>query len=126
MKIDYIENVGSDFLADHMIRLFDFDNNEILQLHQIINNELIINKGSVDFSKVEFVQCINCSLTFDVSDDAGIFHYSENTFVCRLTVSAYVEMTKLIEPFLNDLSGYQFLIDPPTNVELLLSAGGGW
>lgn len=127
MKIDYIDDVNSDYLADKMIRISDFTNADILDFYNVIQENLIKNKNSVDVSTINFIDLINCELLFTISEQSkGLYENHKNSFICALTLSEYEDMIKFIHPFLNDPSGFQFLIDPVNHIELLLSSGGGW
>jgi hypothetical protein len=61
--------------------------------------------------------------------DQGIQRINEGEFYCQLTEDSYRRTLDLVQPFVDDTSGFQWLYDldyETTKIEFLFSPGGSW
>ena len=136
MKLDFLDDLTDqgkypDVDPDKVIRLYDFKPLEASQLKNVIESEIIGEKHEVDLSKINFVQSLNCSLKFKLSEeDIGIkLPTDKKNFICLLTLVRYQTMVKIIAEFTKPegQDGYSWLYDPKEScVDLLFSPGGTW
>lgn len=126
MKLELLEDVNDH--SDGIVRLYDFDSQEIDQLCAALRNSLVNSKHDFKVSSLSFVQIINCDLTFRISsNDKGISNTSKSLLYCDLTWEAYLKMIELIEQFRkSESNGFQWLLDLDSPIELLLSKNGKW
>jgi hypothetical protein len=136
MKLEFLDDITDNGKypyadPDKLIRIYSFDQSEAEKLINVIQF-WILNKGeSIDISALPFVESINCSLLFEVSPkDFGIDFVSDFRFVCRLSHDGYKRMIGYMNAFCDqksEMSGYNWLYDPPfKKVDLLFSPGGTW
>jgi len=140
MKLDYIDDVtegGKYPLADpdKLLRLYDFDYDELKKLKQAIQETLINRAGTLSISSLDFVEPINCYLTFRLSDNNFGIKFppdGNNNFLGLFSKAAYINMLDIIDSLVhkdNDISGFNWLYDSPgaDRIDLLLSCGiGSW
>jgi hypothetical protein len=140
MKLDYLDDVtdGGKYPwadPDKLLRLYDFDYNELKRLKQAIQENLINRAGTLSISSLDFVEPINCYLTFQLShDNSGIKFPPDhnNNFLGLFSRVAYINMLDIIDGLVekdNDVSGFNWLYDAPDadRIDLLLSCGiGSW
>jgi hypothetical protein len=110
----------------HLLRLFDFSEDELDRFATAINERLVTARNSLQVDKLHFIDAQNCSLLFELSsNDEGInLPEDQKTFVCRLSRSTFVNMLDIISR-LGD--GFNWLYDPSWDkVDLLLSPDGSW
>lgn len=126
MKLEYLGIVNDD--KDEIVRLFDFESGEALKLKEEIAFFLLRDISELQISNLPFLNSINCNLKFRKSNEnKGILKSTDNTFVCELTNESFQNMILLIEPFcLKDKSGFQWLYDINTPIDLLFSQSGDW
>lgn len=126
MKLEYLENVNDH--SDGIVRLYDFDSQEIIQLCAALRNSVVDSKLELTFSSLSFIQTINCDLTLKISpNDKGISETSKSALYCELTSEAYLKMIDLVEPFSKpESTGFQWLYDLDSPIEFLLSKNGKW
>ncbi len=126
MKLDFIDNVNE--FDESVVRLYDFDKSQAIQLRDLIIQTVILKKQRLDFSNVDFIEPRNCNLIFGLfKTDEGILSSDKQTFYCALTPDGYTNMLKLIEPFcLKDTKGYQYLYDIDNPIDFLFSPAGTW
>ncbi|MES2837733.1 MAG: hypothetical protein V4667_09430 [Bacteroidota bacterium] len=125
MKLDYIENINA--YGDNVVRLYDFEMAEANKFSSLIQ-QLITNALSIDLSSIDFIEARNCNLILRICDtDEGITSENDVDFYCDLTVAAYKNMLKLIEPFCKKKTkAHQFLYDVDSPTDLLFSPAGTW
>lgn len=125
MKLDYIENINA--YGDNVVRLYDFEMAEANKFSSLIQ-QLITNALSIDLSSIDFIEARNCNLILRICDtDEGITSENDVDFYCDLTVAAYKNMLKLIEPFCKkNTKAHQFLYDVDSSTDLLFSPAGTW
>lgn len=134
MKLEYLDDItgGGKYPwtdPDKLIRLYDFDDLELMKFRHLIKRSLIDRDGEIIVSNLDFVQPLNCTLTFRVSElDAGVKFPPENNydFVGLFSKNTYINMLDIIDRIAN---GYNWLYDPPDDnqIDLLLSSGiGSW
>ena len=131
MKLEHLSNTNLYKEGDEIVRLYSFDNEEVVLLQNIISDKILRDKLSIELSNLNFIKSINCTLKFTIGNtDKGILKISEGEFECCLTDNSYVLMISLLQPFSNDnASGYQWLYDlddKNSNIEFLFSKTGGW
>ena len=126
MKLDFINNINE--YGESVIRLYDFDKNQAIQLRDLMIHTLILNKQRLDLSKVDFIEPRNCNLILGFfKTDEGILSSDNKTFYCALTLENYTNMLKLIEPFCQkNTKGHQYLYDIDTPTDFLFSPAGTW
>jgi hypothetical protein len=133
MKLEFLDDLSCggkypDVITDQLIRLFDYTVEEVNAFSETITNVLIKNQHSIEVDKLAFVQPINCTLKFELyHENIGIVQNNSFDFSCQLTTDSFKDMISLLEPFTTDeSSGYQWLCDSKTGIDLLFSEGGGW
>lgn len=136
MKLEYLDDITEggrhpDADPDKTILLYSFDHEEVEKLINTIQFQLVSKGEYIDVSALPFVQPINCSLFFEISNtDEGIDPSSENKFVCRLSIEGYKRMISYMSIFSNqetEMNGFNWLYDPPMGkIDLLFSPGGTW
>ena len=136
MKLDFLDDLTDNGKYPHadpdkLLRLYDFDSHEAEQLKNFIDKEIISNQHELNLSTLDFVECINCTLTLKLSfQNVGInVPLDGKNFVCEVTREDYKTMSDIIENFTKDgkINGYNWLYDPNEDkVDLLFSPGGTW
>jgi len=123
MKLKFLENINE--YDEHAVRLNDFDKTQAALFLEILkdltkNSDLFIN-----LSDYEFIDPVNCELILRVSEiDEGITSEDNIHFYCDLTLEAYADMIKLIEPFcLKETDAYRILYDLDNPIDFIFSAG---
>lgn len=126
MKLEYLVNVNDH--SDGIVRLYDFETQEIVQLCAALRSSVVDLKHELKLSSLNFIQTINCDLTLNISpNDKGISETSKSVLYCELTSEAYLKMIELIEPFSKpESTGFQWLYDLDSPIEFLLSKSGKW
>ncbi len=126
MQLDYIDEINE--YGDNIVRLYDFDSTQADKFRQLIQQNLIVNKGPLDLSTIDFIEARNCKLTLRISDeDEGITSSDNKEFFCDLTIAGYEQMISIIEQFCNkETKGYQFLYDVDSQIDFLFSPAGTW
>ncbi|MBI3233390.1 MAG: hypothetical protein HYZ42_05010 [Bacteroidetes bacterium] len=132
MKLDYIQDIILDRNAtagefDKIMRLYDFDHLQAQLFKDLIQASLSKNNFPIQLHQVEFIEPLNCTLTFRIADEnLGITSEDLIHFYCDLTKEGYMEMISFVEPFCDDDSGYQWLYNVNTPIDFLFSPGGSW
>lgn len=126
MKLEYLDNIND--AGDKIVRLYDFDPIQADKLRKTIQLTIIENKNELDLATIEFVETINCFLTFRIADtDKGLVTADTKIFFCDLSVESYKHMTNLLAPFCDkQQNGHQWLFDIETPIDLLFSPIGNW
>jgi hypothetical protein len=126
MKLEYLTGINE--YNDSLIRLFDFDTIQASKLKQEILQSIVNDKLELNLSKLDFVEPINCNLTFRISgNNSGISAKDYNNFNCDLTIEKYEEMMLIMEPFTKEINeSFNWLYDIDTQIELLFSPNGNW
>lgn len=126
MKIEFLENGSPDF---PLIRIYDFDESEVRTLFDAITALSNGSSKSVAIHELPKVESVaHCHLTAESTKrDIGVsrIRNEENSFLWELKPSGWDNVAGLIEPFLERLSGAQFL-DSPSKISVLLSWSGDW
>ena len=105
MKIEFLDDIsdGGRFpqvVSDQLIRLYDFDSSHARKLRNTIQNLIFEDNNEIDLSTLDFIEPVNCNLTFQISDtDVGITSSDNTNFVCNLTTDMYKKIILLINPF---------------------------
>ncbi len=121
MKLDYLADVS-------LIRIYDFTPEEIGKLRSNIL-ELAASTSRVDIDSLAFVEAIDgCRLSFVCQDwDQGIMCINSTPeFEYRLTHGSWDNIVGLVEPFMTDSEGFQYLENDTSEVGLVLSKSGKW
>ncbi len=136
MKLEYLDDItdGGKYPnadPDTLLRVFSFDQQEVQELINHIQDRVIDKKESLEISTLHFVKPLNCKLKLEIStEDVGIDLSSERRFVCRLSLNSYINMLSNIRAFCdmnNGMSGYIWLYDPAVEkIDLLFSVDGSW
>ncbi len=126
MELDFIDNVNE--FGESVVRLYNFDKSEAIQLRDLIIQTIILKKQRLDLSSLEFIEPRNCNLIFGLfKTDEGILSSDNQTFYCALTLEGYMNMLKLIEPFCHkNTKGHQYLYDIDNPIDFLFSPAGTW
>jgi hypothetical protein len=131
MKLEYLDDISDggkykDVVSENLIRLYDFNRSETIELANAIYKRLICDKEKLDLLSLDFIKPLNCQLNFQLSTiDKGILKTDEpNVFVCYLTEKAYLTAIELMNAV---DSGYNWLCDTSNDdIDFLYSAGGTW
>ena len=129
MKIEHLTNTNSAHPKDSILRIFDFDLSEACRFRDMLSRLADGSATTIDLDRISFVEAIaDCHLVLKVGTKSkGVIILSKSTFECILTRDAWEDAKDLIEPFCEgNLSGYQWLYNLNTNVELLFSPSGDW
>lgn len=123
MNVKYLKKGSVDC---PLICLFDFTKHEISEL---IN--LVQDLASDNIQCVELTKSFNLSKNYDFtfllevgSKDLGVLE-QDNIFKCILTSLSWNNVIGLMEPFLQESTGFQWLSETG-NISLLLSKDGQW
>jgi hypothetical protein len=124
MKIEHLPNGSSDC---PLIRLYDFDTSEAKQFQDVVVDLAEGKTSSVALEELQFIESVkNCSLAFVVGEtDEGVVQLGNMEFQCSLTSAGWKQVANLVDSFLSNLSGFQWLVEP-SPIELLLSSNGSW
>lgn len=122
MKIEFLKDVKGR--GEHVMRIYDFDMREACLFRDAIT-EVITEGRTVHLDQLEFITTVNCFMSLRISgQDLGILTDDDHNFYCKMSVSGYERMLKLIEPFCKrEATTYTWLYDLDTPIELLFSAG---
>lgn len=131
MRLEYLDDISDggkykDVLSENLVKLYDFEHTETIQLTELLYQQLIIARQSLKLATVNFIQSINCKLTLELSsEDKGILRtQNANEFVCKLTEPTW---TKAIEYMKAVGNGYNWLCDTSKDdIDFLYSSGGTW
>jgi hypothetical protein len=122
MKLEYLPDAS-------LLRIYDFTPFEIEHLHSLIL-ELAANSISrIDIHSLAFVEAIDeCQLSFlSQKWDQGIMKVnSTSKFEYRLMHDSWDNIAGLLEPFITDSAGFQWLENVTSEVRLALSVSGQW
>jgi hypothetical protein len=121
MELDYIENVNG--LGENVVRLYNFNKAEAIKFKAVLEDTIINKKQKLDLSQVDFITPRNCNLIFGLfKSDEGIITKDSETFFCILTLTGFINMVKLLEPFCKKESrSFQYLYDIDNPTDLLFS-----
>jgi len=131
MKLEYLEDISdsgkyTDVVSDNVIRLYDFDKKETLQLAEVFYKQLSLAGQSLELTSIDFIQSINCKLTLELStEDKGVLRTGKaNEFICKLTKPTLTEAIENIKAVGDD---FNWLCDTSKdNIDFLYSSGGTW
>lgn len=129
MKIEYLANINPAHPKDSILRIYDFDSIEACQFRDIISMLAHGSVSRIDLNDIPFVTTVaDCHLVLKVgSSDKGVIILSENSYDCILTSDSWEDAEGLVAPFCEgNLSGYQWLYNLNTDIELLFSPSGNW
>ena len=129
MKIEYLTNTNPTHPKDSILRIFDFDSAQACQFRDILATLASGSASELDISDLPFVTSVaGCHLILKVGTrDKGLVHVSPTIFECILTRLTWDNAEGLVEPFCEgNLSGYQWLYDLDTDIQLLFSPRGDW
>jgi hypothetical protein len=125
VKLEYIAEGSQDC---PLIRLYSFDQPEVLRLRKIV--EALSNRSAVsmalhDERGVESVS--SCKLILrSGTKDVGVLQTGPSAFECTLMPSTWKSVKDLIDPFCeSSIGGFQWLSDQG-KISLLLSRSGSW
>jgi hypothetical protein len=123
MKLKFLKNINE--YDEHAIRLNDFDKSQAAMFLQILIELASTEKPVINLSEYEFIEPVNCELILRISQtDEGITTDDNKHFFCDLTLEAYAEMIKLIEPFcIKETDAYRILYDLDNPIDFIFSGG---
>jgi len=123
MKLKFLENINE--YDEHAVRLSDFDKSQAAMFLSILNDLIKNKRPFINLSDYEFIESVNCELILRISEtDEGIVSDDNVHFFCDLTLEAYAEMIKLIEPFsFKETDAYRILYDLDNPIDFIFSAG---
>jgi hypothetical protein len=131
-KIWYVRSVKLEFIAEGaqecpLIRLYSFDQHELLRLSEIVE---ALSKGSVQnvvLNEQPGIEPVgSCEFTLRAGErDMGVMQIGPRKFDCVLTPDGWECVKELIDPFFKATDGYQWLSEEG-NIPLLLSNSGSW
>jgi hypothetical protein len=125
MKLEYLAEGSQDC---PLIRLYAFDQPEVLRLRKIavsLSNRSAVSIALHDERGVESVS--SCKLMLrSAAKDVGVVQTAPLAFECTLTPATWASVKELIDPFCEShIGGFQWLSDQG-KVSLLLSHSGSW
>jgi hypothetical protein len=129
MKIDHLTKTNPDHPKDSILRIFDFDVSEACQFRELLLSLADGSATMIDLNSISFVEGVDgCHLFLKVGTGSkGVIVLLKNTFECILTRDDWDVAKDLVEPFCEgNLSGYQWLCNLGTRIELLFSPNGDW
>jgi hypothetical protein len=130
MKIEYLTNTNPAHPKDSILRIFDFTSSEACQFRDILSKLADGLCTEIVLNSFPFVTSVaDCRLVLKVGQkDKGVISLSANNFECILTRDAWEDAQAFVEPFCDtrDVSGYQWLYNLNTHIELLFSKNGDW
>ena len=123
MKLEFLDDLtdgGKYPLANltELLRLYDFDDFELMKIRHLIKRSLIDRDGQIIISNLDFVDALNCTLTLGVAEqDAGILLTGNEgcDFYGEFCKDTYSKMLDIIDR-LGD--GYNWLYDPGSENEI--------
>ena len=135
MKLEYLGNISDggrypEVISENLVRLYDFSKEEVSKFQKVIMDKILTKKESVDIDDIDYIENVNCSLKLVLSDqNNGINQIGDNVFHCNMNEDSYKHMIDIIQPFTEELSGYNWLDEQTenvSNIDFLISPGGGW
>ena len=125
MQIEYI---SSDDEYCPLIRLFDFTTQEIVELRRVVEQLAHGTIAEFDLARLPSAKMVgDVQFAFRLTDrDEGIKETSPMHFELHYTKDGWDDVSCRLEPFERPTSGYQWLLDVPSDVQLLLSHDGTW
>lgn len=127
MKIDFLSDLNSHDFTSNMVRITSYTCQEVKMLITFLKELVSGKRNYLVTNEINFVQTEKCVLEFKCSNEnKGLYRLSEERFVYDLDLAGYEELIDLLTPFESDLGGFQFLVDPVNDIELLISLGGEW
>lgn len=111
-----------------LIRLFDFEREEVLRLREFVVALSSGSKTSVAFHKLPEIEAVaGCELDCRLGDrNEGVRATGPNTFECVLASSGWDNAAGLLKPFCApDATGFQWL-NEVGEISLLISCDGRW
>ena len=121
MQLDFVENINE--FGENVVRLFDFDKEQAIYFKELIQ-EVIINRNmKLDLSRADFIETEHYNLILGIyKEDEGIVTEDSKTFFCLLTLSSYMRMVELLEPFCKkEAKGFEYLYDVDNPTDLLFA-----
>lgn len=125
MKPEYLPDDSAD---DALIRLYDFTPAEVRRLQSAIGDLAAGVTQSVAVHELPSVVPIDgCRLTFVRQKwDGAVVQRGPNQFECGFTADTWDNIAGLVEPFVNESTGFQWLAGVPGEASILLSRDGQW
>lgn len=125
MKLEFLAAGSADC---PLIRLYDFDRTEVARLFAALSALASRNVESLalhDLPGVEAVADCRLFLRAGAKDKGAVCLPGLARFDCVLTAESWDNVAGLVEPFLDKISGYQWLVTSG-DVAWLISADGRW
>jgi hypothetical protein len=125
MRIEYIS--GDDEYCP-LIRLFDFTPQEIAELRRVVDQ--LANGGirEFDLARLPFATMVgDVQFVFRLTDrDQGIKETLPMTFELCYTIDGFEDVSWRLNSFERPAIGHQWLLDVPSDFQLLISPDGSW
>jgi hypothetical protein len=123
MKIEYLPAGSPDC---PLIRLYDFDPSEAVQLQAACASLADGTCAELQLNDLPFIDSAQCTLALRVGErDRGVSRVHDQSFECVLTSEGWWEVMEKIEPFIESCDGHQWL-NCDDAISLLLTPTGKW
>jgi hypothetical protein len=122
MKLEYLPDCP-------LIRLYDFTTDEAAKLLAAVESLASGGAERIEVHDLPFVNPIGgCRLAMVRRswDQAIIQKADPANFECGFTAGTWDNVAALVEPFVHDAPGFQWLAGIPGEADLLLSVSGQW
>lgn len=125
MRLEFLTDGSPDC---PLIRVFDFTSAEAVRMGKVVAD---LATGRAERIEVHQLPGVipkgGCELVLCVRGwDQGVVRIGPTSFECGLTVGTWDNVAGLVEPFMTDASGYQWLARQSGGMSLLLSPSGQW
>lgn len=126
MKVEFVAEGGPDC---PLIRLYAFDQSEVLRLKDLVIALAVGAKAKIFLHEQPWIHPVDgCSLELSLGRrDQGVKQVGPSRFECVLTTEKWADVAFLLEPFCAEEhpKGYQWL-DESGKISLLISQKGSW
>lgn len=113
MNVQFFSDMGDADLEHSMILLSSFTCREVQLFGKSIRDLIVGNNTQFSMHHFPFIYQQNCQLSFELtSEDKAIYEKGSGKYICGLTKNGYQEFYNYLLPFFEDISGFQFLINP--------------
>jgi hypothetical protein len=126
MKLEFLSDGSQDC---PLIRLYGFTVLEVAHLQRLVGHMATGSLEQFAVHELPFVEPIeDCKLEFVVTrwDQAVSGDIDLHRFSCGFTAGTWDNVASLMEPFVEEATGFQWLAGLPGEIQLLLSQSGKW
>jgi hypothetical protein len=123
-----LEYLPAGSLDCPLILLAEFKPSEALQLRDAVVNLANARIEQLAVHELpDVVPVSGCELMFRVRAwDQAVVQVGPTSFECGFTAGTWDNVAGLVDPFVREVAGHQWLANSPGEVALLLSASGKW